>query len=83
MTLMIGGEHSWSLCVEMQFYLTVATSSASILGRRGLYLVPVLALAVTAARVISGEQISIVTWHKGRRDSGWRDDRARLHRVLR
>ena len=62
-TLMIGGEHLWSLCVEMQFYLTVATICL-ILGRRGLYLVPVLALAVTAARIVSGEQISIVTWHR-------------------
>ena len=62
-SLMIGGEHLWSLCVEMQFYLTVATICL-IFGRRGLYLVPVLALAVTTARVISGEHISIVTWHR-------------------
>ena len=62
-SLFIGGEHLWSLCVEMQFYLTVATLCL-IFGRRGLYLVPVLALAVTAARVVSGEYISIVTWHR-------------------
>jgi len=44
----------------MQFYLTVATICL-IFGRRGLYFVPVLALGVTTARVVSGEHISIVT----------------------
>lgn len=62
-TLFGGGEHLWSLCVEMQFYLTVATI-CFLFGRRGLYLVPVLALSVTAARVVAGEYISIVTWHR-------------------
>lgn len=62
-SLLVGGEHLWSLCVEMQFYLTVATICL-IFGRRGLYLVPVLAVAVTAARVVAGEHISIVTWHR-------------------
>jgi peptidoglycan/LPS O-acetylase OafA/YrhL len=62
-SLLIGGEHLWSLCVEMQFYLTVATICL-LFGRRGLYLVPVLAIAVTTARIIAGEHISIVTWHR-------------------
>ena len=62
-TFMIGGNHLWSLCVEMQFYLGVA-AICLFLGRRGLYLVPVLALAVTAARIISAQPISIVTWHR-------------------
>jgi peptidoglycan/LPS O-acetylase OafA/YrhL len=62
-SLMHGGEHLWSLCVEMQFYLTVATL-VLLFGRRGLYLVPVLALAVTALRIAAGEYISIVTWHR-------------------
>jgi peptidoglycan/LPS O-acetylase OafA/YrhL len=62
-SLLIGGEHLWSLCVEMQFYLTVATICL-IFGRRGLYLVPVLAAAVTIARIVAGEHISIVTWHR-------------------
>jgi peptidoglycan/LPS O-acetylase OafA/YrhL len=61
--LLEGGEHLWSLGVEMQFYMTVALICL-IFGRRGLYLVPVLALAVTSARVMAGEQISIVTWHR-------------------
>ena len=59
----IGGEHLWSLGVEMQFYICVALICL-VLGRRGLYLVPVLAFAVTTARVVSGERISIITWHR-------------------
>lgn len=62
-SLLIGGEHLWSLGVEMQFYLTVATICL-IFGRRGLYLVPLLAVAVTIARIVAGEHISIVTWHR-------------------
>jgi len=53
--------HFWSLCVEMQFYVAVALA-VLLLGRRGLWLVPVAALAVTAARVGTGTIISVVTW---------------------
>ncbi len=62
-SLLAGGEHLWSLCVEMQFYLFVALSCL-LLGRRGLYLVPLLAVAVTGARIAAGQTISIVTWHR-------------------
>lgn len=62
-TLFSGGEHLWSLCVEMQFYLTVS-AICLLFGRRGLYLVPVLALSVTGARMVAGEYISIVTYHR-------------------
>ena len=62
-TFFEGGEHLWSLCVEMQFYMTVS-AIVLLLGRRGLYLIPVLALSVTCARVAAGEHISIVTWHR-------------------
>lgn len=62
-TLMIGGHHLWSLCVEMQFYLAVAAICA-LFGRRGLYAIPFVALAVTAARVVDAQPISIVTWHR-------------------
>lgn len=58
-----GGEHLWSLCVEMQFYMTVSVI-VLLLGKRGLLLVPLLALSVTAARIVAGEYISIVTWHR-------------------
>ena len=53
--------HFWSLGVEMQFYLGIALA-VSVLGRRGLWLVPAAAIAVTAARVATGTEISIVTW---------------------
>lgn len=62
-TLFDGGQHLWSLCVEMQFYVTVS-AICLLMGRRGLYLVPLLALAVTAARILAGEYISIVTYHR-------------------
>jgi peptidoglycan/LPS O-acetylase OafA/YrhL len=62
-SLLHGGEHLWSLCVEMQFYVTVALICL-LLGRRGLYLIPVLAISVTAARIASAQPISIVTWHR-------------------
>lgn len=60
--LMRGGAHLWSLCVEVQFYVAVAL--LRLVGRRGLYAVPLLALSVTAFRIYSGEPISIVTWHR-------------------
>ena len=53
--------HFWSLCVEMQFYATIAIV-VGIAGRRGLVLVPAVCLAVTATRIRYGEYISIVTW---------------------
>lgn len=61
--LMHGGEHLWSLCVEVQFYL-VAALLAAVLGRRGVWLFPLLMLAVTGLRIADGEVISIVTWHR-------------------
>ena len=44
--------HLWSLCVEMQFYVGIALV-VGILGKRGLYLVPLLCVAVTVHRVSS------------------------------
>nr|WP_166180521.1 acyltransferase [Altererythrobacter segetis] len=61
--LMHGGEHLWSLCVEVQFY-AVAAALALLPRRRGLYLVTLLGLLVTALRVQAGEPISIITWHR-------------------
>lgn len=61
--LMHGGQHLWSLCVEVQFYVGVALLVA-LAGRRGLYALPLLAIGVTAARVAAGQPISIVTWHR-------------------
>ena len=47
----------------MQFYVLVA-ALVWALGRKGLYLLPVLALGVTALRIIDGKTISIHTWHR-------------------
>ena len=58
-----GGEHLWSLCLEMQFYLTVALiflASRSL----GKWLIPLLCFSVTIARVMSGTPISIITWFR-------------------
>jgi peptidoglycan/LPS O-acetylase OafA/YrhL len=53
--------HFWSLCVEVQFYAAVALVVAA-LGRRGLYLLPVMCVAVTATRIATGNIASIVTY---------------------
>ena len=53
--------HLWSLCVEMQFYVGIALL-VGVFGRRGLYAIPVLCLGVTALRIATGTEISIVTW---------------------
>jgi peptidoglycan/LPS O-acetylase OafA/YrhL len=62
-SLLHGGEHLWSLGVEMQFYICVALICL-IFGRRGLYLIPLLCIGVTSARIVADQPISIVTWHR-------------------
>lgn len=57
------GEHLWSLCVEVQFY-AVAALLALVAGRKGMLAIPVLCLAVTAARIADHQTISVVTWHR-------------------
>lgn len=54
------GPHLWSLSIEMQFYLGVA-GLVLLGGRRGLWLLPALALAVTAGRIWAGMSFSILT----------------------
>lgn len=61
--LMPGGEHLWSLCVEVQFYAGVALLVA-VGGRRALWLLPLLCLAVTAIRIGQGATLSIYTWQR-------------------
>lgn len=55
--------HFWSLCLEMQFYAAIAIA-VLIAGRRGLWLVPVAAIAVTTARIATETEVSIVTWFR-------------------
>lgn len=61
--LLPGGGHFWSLSVEVQFYAGVAALVA-LAGQRGLRLLPVLCLAVTAGRIAAGQPINIVTWFR-------------------
>jgi peptidoglycan/LPS O-acetylase OafA/YrhL len=61
--LMRGGEHLWSLCVEVQFYFGVALL-VMVAGRRGLYLLPFAAFAVTVVRVVQDAPMSIFTWQR-------------------
>jgi peptidoglycan/LPS O-acetylase OafA/YrhL len=53
-------EHMWSLCVEMQFYAGIALLVFAG-GRRALYLLPALCIAVTAYRVSQHAYLSIFT----------------------
>lgn len=62
-TLLPGGHHLWSLCVEMQFYVFVALL-VFLGGRRALYVLPLLCVAVTLLRIADNQIISIVTWHR-------------------
>jgi peptidoglycan/LPS O-acetylase OafA/YrhL len=50
----------WSLCVEIHFYLLIA-GLVAVLGRRGLFVLPPLAVAVTIARVVTDSPMSIYT----------------------
>lgn len=61
--LMHGGEHLWSLCVEVQFYATVALIVA-VAGARGLRVLPVLCVAVTIGRAVQGAMMSNYTWQR-------------------
>lgn len=55
-----GTGHLWSICVEMQFYLAIALIVMA-LGRRGLWLIPVFAIAVTGLRIYEGVYANINT----------------------
>jgi peptidoglycan/LPS O-acetylase OafA/YrhL len=61
--LLHGGEHLWSICVEMQFY-ALAAALCVIPRRRGLYLIPALCIVVTGLRVAQDAHISIYTWQR-------------------
>jgi peptidoglycan/LPS O-acetylase OafA/YrhL len=58
--LISGLTHFWSLCVEVHFYMAVAVI-VLVLGRRGLYVLPVLCVLVTINRAMTGTMASIVT----------------------
>ncbi len=52
--------HYWSLCIEVQFYVGIAILFA-MFGVRGLYLLPVVCIAITLHRVSAGTIVDIVT----------------------
>jgi peptidoglycan/LPS O-acetylase OafA/YrhL len=55
--------HMWSLCLEMQFYVAIALLVAT-LGRGRLPVLVFLCVAVTIARVVWQQPITIVTWFR-------------------
>jgi len=58
------GEHFWSLCLEVQFYLSVALLVA--VGRkRALFAIPLICILITCARIYWEQPITIVTWFRG------------------
>lgn len=61
--LIPSGGHFWSLCLEVQFYLSIALL-VTLGGRRALLVIPLLCIAITCARLYSHEQISIVSWFR-------------------
>jgi len=57
-------EHLWSLCVEMHFYLGIALL-VTLFKKRGLLLLPILAIGFTLVRVTYGmEYQSVITQFK-------------------
>jgi peptidoglycan/LPS O-acetylase OafA/YrhL len=69
--LTTGTSHFWSLCVEMQFYLLVALLVAT-LGRRALYVLPVVAIGVTLYRATMHYPLDIRTDKRILRAEPWR-----------
>ena len=57
------GSHFWSLCLEVQFYLSIAMLVA-IGGKRALIAIPLVCVAITVARIYWNEPMSIVTWFR-------------------
>lgn len=84
--LVAPGSHFWSLCLEVQFYLSIALL-VSIGGKRALLVIPLACVAITSARVYWNEPMSIVTWFRADEIlagatlaliyEGWFGDRAR------
>lgn len=55
--------HLWSLCVEMQFYITIALLFL-LFRQKGLLLLVILCLAVTAFRAYKGVHTAINTYYR-------------------
>lgn len=80
------GSHFWSLCLEVQFYLSIAILVV-IGGKRALLAIPLACVAITCARIYWNEPMSIVSWFRADEIlagatlaliyEGWFGDRAR------
>lgn len=57
------GAHFWSLCMEVQFYLSIGLLVA-FFGRRALFVIPIACAATTIARVYFDQSMTIVTWFR-------------------
>ncbi len=55
--------HLWSLCVEMQFYIGIA-ALVLIGGKRAIFVLPLICVAVTGYRVWHGVHIAINTYYR-------------------
>src|SRR3546814_10765907 len=62
-TLIPPGAHFWILCIEVQFYLTIALLVA-IGGRRSLLVIPTICITITLARIYWQQPMSIATWFR-------------------
>lgn len=62
-SLVAPGAHFWSLCLEVQFYLSIALL-VTIGGKRALMIIPLASVAITCARIYWHEPMSIVTWFR-------------------
>jgi peptidoglycan/LPS O-acetylase OafA/YrhL len=58
------GAHFWSLCLEVQFYLSIALLVA-VGGKRALLVVPLACIAITCARIYWDQPVTIVSWFRG------------------
>jgi peptidoglycan/LPS O-acetylase OafA/YrhL len=58
--LIAGTSHLWSIAVELHFYIGIALAVA-LAGRRGFWIVPVLAVTVLLLRISEGATVSIRT----------------------
>ena len=55
--------HFWSLCVEIHFYIFIALLVA-IASADGLWVLPVVAMLITALRIAHGQKVSIITHYR-------------------
>ncbi|RYD45361.1 MAG: acyltransferase [Sphingomonadales bacterium] len=62
-SLVAPGAHFWSLCLEVQFYLSIALLVA-VGGKRALMVIPLACIAITCARINWHQPITIVSWFR-------------------